>query len=394
MAFVLLLSNGLNYCNWNRTYSGWALNVISLILAVFLFTHKTRDARYHFRSEMLALLVLQFPSMINSWGHYGQSPIDSFKADLGAFTYAIYFVLHYYKVEERTILKAFLFIGLLIVGVQVYQQFSYPNCYFGINDEEKQFVTHELAEMRNGLWRFRMHCNGFFTTPVLFAGWLWLQKRFQLSLACLCALLLVSIYLTLTRQVMVACLFAIFFASFIGKRKSRKGLLILGIVLLIGLYQYYDVLFSSFVDQTQDESTEDNIRLLSAAYFWKESLNDVLTFLFGYGGIGQTGAYAQRHLLDTDLGFYTSDVGFIGQIYENGVLYVLTSYWLFYKIYFRFKQRIPTYIKMMVLFCVPMTPMIFPTISPLFFLVWIMLAYICDLHINRSPLALQSTVNA
>lgn len=48
---------------------------------------------------------------------------------------------------------------------------------------------------------------------------------------------------------------------------------------------------------------------------------------------------------------------------------------------------------MMVLFCVPMTPMIFPTITVLSSFVWVMMIYIVDLHVNKSPLALESTRN-
>ena len=392
--FVLLLSNGLYYCNWNSTYGGWGTKICFLLFAFFLCTHKVNKLTFHFRNEMLALMLLQFPSIVNSWNYFGQSPMESFIADLGAFTYVTYFILHYYKVEESTILRAILCIGLLIVIIQVVQQITYPKCFFGINSEERQMLTKELAEQRNGLWRFRMHINGFYTAPVLFASWIWLQKKLNLSLMVICALLLVSIYLTLTRQVMVACLFAIFMASFIGNRKNKKGLLVLGLLLLVGLYEYYDVLFSSLADQTKDDSTEDNIRILSAAYFWNESLKDVFTFLFGYGARATSGTYAllmQR--LNTDFGFYTADVGFIGQIYEKGIIYVLVTYWFFVKMYFKFKTQIPLYVKMMILFCVPMTPMIFAMFGPIYYFVWIMLAYVCDLHINKSPLAFKTTEN-
>ena len=153
-------------------------------------------------------------------------------------------------------------------------------------------------------------------------------------------------------------------------------------------------MFSSLSEQTKEESTEDNIRLLSATYFWEESLKSPLTFLFGYGvhhpdsGFGDLMSH-----LNEDYGFYISDVGFIGQIYQKGLFYVLTTYWLFYKIYFRFKKQLPLYVKMMVLFCVPMTPMIFAMYSPLYYCVWIMMIYIVDLHVNKSPLALESTRN-
>ncbi len=394
VAFVLLLSNGLKYSYWNPTYGGWITKLIYLYFIWFFIRLSTRNPNYHFRTEVLLLTFLQLPSMVNSWMYFNQSFIQSLTVDLAAFSYVTYFMLHHYRVEERTIMKAILFMALLIVGIQLFQQFSYPNCWFGIHDEEKQAITKELAEQRNGLWRFRMHINGFYTCPILFAAWIWLQRKFDIRTMIVCSLLMVSVYLTLTRQVMVACIFAVFMSSFIGEQKNKKAALLLGLLFIVGLYEYYDVLFSSLSEQTQDESTEDNIRLFSAIYFWEESLKSPLTFLFGYGNNNANSAYGDLiSRMSEDYGLSTSDVGFIGQIYEKGLLYVLVTYWIFYKLYFRLKTKTPLYIKMMVLFCVPMTPMIFPTISALSSFVWVMMIYIADLHVNKSPLALESTRN-
>ena len=206
--------------------------------------------------------------------------------------------------------------------------------------------------------------------------------------------MMVSVYLTLTRQVMVACMFAVFMSSFIGEKQNKKAALFLGLLFIVGLYVYYDVLFSSLSEKTHDQATEENIRLFSAAYFWEESLKSPLTFLFGYGNHHHDSGFGDlMSRLNNDYGFYISDVGFIGQIYQKGLLYVLMTYWLFCKIYFRFKKQIPLYVKMMVLFCVPMTPMIFAMYSPLYYCLWVMLIYIVDLHANKSPLALDSTRN-
>lgn len=394
IGYVLLLSNGLKYYQWNPTYGGWITKAIYLYFLWFFIRHTSRNPNCHFRSEILLLTFLQFPSMINSWMYFGQTPIQSLNVDLAAFSFITYFMLHYYRVEERTILKAIAFIAVAIVSIQLFQQFSYPNCWFGIYDEEKQSIVKELAEQRNGLWRFRMHINGFYTCPILFAAWIWLQRKFDSRTLIVCCLLMVSVYLTLTRQVMVACIFAVFMSSFIGEKKSKKGALLLGLLFIVGLYEYFDVLFSSLSEQTQDESTEDNVRLLSAAYFWDESLKSPLTFLFGYGNEHANSAYGDLiSRMSQDYGLYTSDVGFIGQIYEKGLFYVLATYWLFYKIYFKYKKQTPMYVKMMVLFCVPMTPMIFPTISSLGSFAWILLMYIVDLHVNKSQLSLVSTRN-
>lgn len=393
VAAVLLITSALRYYDFPHFARG-VTKLMYLYFFWFFIKHSTRNPDCNFRTEVLLLMFLYFPSMVNSFIYFGQSPIQSLYMDLEAFVFISYFMFHYFHVEEKTILKALLFVALLIVFIQIFQQFSYPNCWFGIHDEEKQAITKELAEQRNGLWRFKMHINGYFTSPVLFAAWIWLQRKYDFRTMIVCSLLMVSVYLTLTRQVMVACIFAIFLSSFIGERKSKKGALLLGLLFIIGLYEYYDVLFSSLSEQTKEDTTEDNIRLFSASYFWEESLKSPLTFLFGYGAPHEDSGFGDlMSHLNQDYGFYISDVGFIGQIYQKGLFYVWTTYWMFYKLYFRLKMKTPLYIKMMVLFCVPMTPMIFPTINPMHSFVWMMMLYIVDLHVNKSPLALESTRN-
>lgn len=119
-----------------------------------------------------------------------------------------------------------------------------------------------------------------------------------------------------------------------------------------------------------------------------------MTFLFGYGMYHADSAYGDFILrIGRDYGFYSTDVGFIGQIYQNGIIFVLVTYWLCYKLYFKYKNQVPLYVKMMVLFCVPMSPMIFLITTPVTALLWIFMIYISDIHINRSPLELESTRN-
>lgn len=390
--FVLFLSKGLEYYNWNVTYGGWISKVIYLLLFTFVLKQGLSYGQQHFRKEILCLMILHFPSMVNSWIFFGQSPLDSIIASLNAFIFVTYFMFHYYKVEEKTILKSILIISILIVSIQVIQQFSYPNCWFGIYDEEKQLKTKGIAELRNGLWRFRMHLNCFYTCPILFLTWGWLQKKFNGSLLLFSILLMVSVYLSLTRQVMAACIFSIIVSSIMVKGKVKMGAILMGLVFILGLFFYYDALFSDMAAQTEDEATDENVRIISAMYFFEESIKSPLTVMFGYGNPSNNSAFGVITTdLGEDFGFYSGDVGFIGQMYHKGVLFVLITYYLFYKMLYKFKSSTPKYIKMMVIFCLPMTPMISGWNGSLDCLLWCMMMYICDLHINGSNLVLQQT---
>lgn len=386
IGLVLLLTRGFRYINWNPTYGGWIEKIVFIFLAFYFFTNKTNSKLYNFHKEIILLTFIPFISIFNSWSIYSQSIYDGLTATLSSLVWIVYFLLPKYKLSETAILKIFLFVAIFIVAVQVLQQFTYPNVLFGASRAEDLDATHtELAEQRNGLWRFRMHQNAYYTVPVLFAAWTWLQVKANNKLLLLTVILLASVYLTLTRQVMVACIFAIFLSFFLGKKRINKGAFFLGIALIIGLYFAYDVLFSALAEQTKADSTEDNVRILSASYFWNESIKNPFVFLFGHGESSSNSYYGQMLTqLQTVFGFYTLDVGFIGQIYVNGIIYVLVCYALMCRVFFKLKNTVPTYIRMFVAFVGVMSPMIFPMTSASTYLVWVLLLYVCDLYINKS----------
>lgn len=393
LAYVVLVTSGFENVNWNPTYGGWVTNIVSLGLLGYLLYSRPKGKQFHFRTLVLFLIWVPFVSILNSWSIYSQSPSRSFLLMTTQSTWVIYFLLHKYKVQEQVVLKVFFYIALFLVGIQIVQQFTYPNAPFGTMSQDVMIERHamEAAEQRNGLWRFRMHQNGYYTAPILFAMWIGIRKKADLKLGVFIALFFASIYLTLTRQVMFACILVIFCSMFMGQKKINFTALLLGLIFIAGLYVYYDVLFSKLAQQTQDDSNEDNVRLLAASMLWEESLKTPFTFLFGYGLPDSTSAYGlHMYKLSNFLGIYTSDVGFIGQIFERGFIYVCVCYFMFYKLFFKFKKLIPMYIRMFVMFAGVMSVMIFPCIVPAQTVVWAMLLYVCDLHINKSILALKS----
>lgn len=386
IAVVILKTSALRYSNWNPTYGGWINNLLSLGLIFYWIFFSKSSRLMNFKKEIYLMMFIPFLSIINSWSIYGQSPKSSIWILIGQSTWIIYFLLHKYKVSESAILKVFFIVAFAIAFIQIVQQFTYPNTLFGImsQDDMLEKGVDDIAESRNGLWRFRMHYNAYFTAPILFASIIWLQKNFSKRLFFIVSLLLISVYLTLTRQVIVSCILTIFFLYILNKKNKLKALIL--IFISVGcLYFFYDILFSSMVEQTSEDSNEDNIRLLSASYFWNESLRTPLTFLFGIGkGAPSSALGILQDKMSTLFGFFVGDVGFIGEIYERGLIYVIVSYYILYKLFIRLKNTVPLYIRLFVLFTVMMSIMIFPFISDNQYLVWAMLLYVSDLHINSS----------
>lgn len=392
IGYIVLVTSGLENINWNSTYGGWFIKVISFGLLGYLICHRPNNTLCHFRTLVLLLMWIPFISIFNSWFLYSQPPSRSFVLLLSQSTWIIYFLLYKYKIQEITILKVFFLIALFLVGIQIVQQFTYPNAPFGTMSPdvmiEKKAV--EAAEQRNGLWRFRMHQNGYYTAPILFAMWVWVRNKVNPKLVVFIGLMLASIYLTLTRQVMFACILTIFCSMFMGQKKINVAALLFGLVLIAGLYAYYDVLFSKLAEQTQEDSNEDNVRLLAASLLWGESIQTPLTFLFGYGLPDAASQYGiHMYKLRTFFGIYTTDVGFVGQIFERGFIYVCVCYYMLGKLFFTMKRKIPLYVRMFVMYAGVMSIMIFPCITPAQNIVWVMLLYVCDLHINKSSLAIQ-----
>ncbi len=389
LAFALLCTHGLSYVNWNYTYGGWALNIIAIVLSLFFLLNfsKMKSTECHYRADALLLLLIPFFSIFNTHSLYGQDYMDSIKGMTGCFIWVFYFVLHKYKVQESTILRALLVISLFIVAVQVVQQFTYPNAVFGVlsDDAMVEKGAKEAAEQRNGLWRFRMGENAYYTCIILFACAVWVRRKFNMKLIILMCLMLVSVYLTLTRQVMAACLLALFFSFFLGKKnKGYMQAIIIGVVIAAILYSYSDVLFGSFAEQTSDDMSDSYVRALAGTYFWNESISDPYLFLFGHGLPGQTGTFKQlMQQLNQMKGFYTVDVGFIGMTYTFGAIYVFVCFRLLWRLFFSYKKYVPTYIRLFVIFTSVMSIMIFPMTSINYYFVWTMMMYISDLHINR-----------
>lgn len=166
----------------------------------------------------------------------------------------------------------------------------------------------------------------------------------------------------------------------------------IGMVLIIGFYVCYDVLFSELLNQTREDANDDNIRVLSATYFLNQSFKNPFTLLIGYGVPFNGGYYDtyMKYIMKT-MGFYTSDVGCVGELFTKGLLYIIVCYRLFYRLFFRFSNVIPIYIRMFIIFSSAMSIMIFPFVGKPAVFMWTLILYVCDLHINRSPLALIST---
>jgi len=382
------------HVNIPRSYADATIKAFCLLLLAFLIVKRPRGPQYHFSKLVLLFSFLPFLSIINSLLIFNQGIRSGFVATLPSCIWLFYFVLHYFNVKEDTILRAFLLCGLFIVAVQIIQQYTYPDAVFGVFTEDvsiEKNLNGEIARQRNGLWRFNMNNNMYYTAPFLFAAWLWLKKRFDARLLIIIALFLVSTYLTLTRQVMAAMVLTLVISVLFGTKRKKWKMILFVLTLLWGAYEFYDQLFASLAVQTEEDSL--GARLFAFEYFGKESLHSVSTFLFGYGDPSGGSAFSEYvRRLAKELKCYASDVGFVGMTWRYGILYVLSSFYFLFLLFYKMRRVVPGYIRLFVLFVTIMSIMIFPLgVAPARNIMWPLLLYIIDLHINQSPLALPTT---
>ena len=349
IAFSLLLvlsiifSNCYSYVQWNAPLARNIMRVMLLFFFIWYIYKKPSSTGMHFNKEIMVLMFLPFLSSISSYWDFNQPLHMTAMVSVVAFTWITYFMLHAYKVSERVLIKLFFAVAIFIAVVRIVQQFTYPDAIFGIYSQEwmdEYDFINEAAEQRNGLWRFRIP-DGNFTAITLFAFWVWLRQRFSKLKLLIVSILLVSIYLTLTRQIIASCLLTILFYLTIEQKQIKLTPILLGASLILGLYLYSDVLFGAFMEQTQKDATDDYIRLASAAYFWEEATSKLHVFLLGYGEFVGGSRYGKYVLRLNDMRFFMSDVGWIGFLFKFGIIYLVFSFRILYKLLFKFRKSIP-----------------------------------------------------
>lgn len=383
LALFAIFTRGLNYVGWPIQTSTFPRVLSVLLLIYFVFkVHLTEQQ--NFRYYILALAFMPFASAIYSFKEYGQPFFDSIKGTLPSMIWLLYFILHQYKVKPGSFFKAVFYVAIFIALVQIIQQFTYNNILFGVNvDVDNMNPDEELAPNRNGLWRFRFGDTGYFAAFLLFSLWCSLQKKMTKNYVWILLLMFISIYLTLTRQIIFAVFLTLFVSYFIGKKATTKWMIVFGIFAVGLLYSYYDFLFADFIEQTDSElSNESYIRILAANYFLHETFSSVPAMFLGHG-IPMSGEFLKLHQeLTENYRFFVSDVGFIGMMWRYGIIYVIVCYALLINVFWQKRHIIPMSIRLFVLFCMIPSIMIFPLANNLQRVIWCFILYYCDLHIN------------
>ena len=335
----------------------------------------------NFPKTVNLFIVLPFLSSIPCFLYHGQSVATSLFGTFFNFTTLLlfYYVLHLKQVNEKTIVTAILYTGIIMAVIMIWQQFFPDNAYFGVPTKD-EIIQGQVVEKRNGLFRFRSRGIDIAMLACFFC-WTQIMKRFRLKQFVQFIVYFVTVYLALTRQILFASLFVILISFYLYKGVTSKFSKYIVYAMIVGVIVYLgDSLFGTMLkDMQENVDDSDYVRYLSYARFWNDSLTSVITFLFGNGYPFGDSPYNQYIFNLGMMGLFPSDVGSIGEGYHFGYIFIVTYYVMVFRLIFIYRKMIPLYVLMYVIAMSICSVMLLP-VSKMG--IWAFLLYICDIHIN------------
>ena len=383
-ALAAFLGNGFNLIGWSyivqvRYYLLMGALCIGMATVYFI---QYRNHPIAFKYYTAFITIWPFFVILSSFMQ-GGIPIEDISQFLSWTFVSSFFIIFYrFRFSEKMILWILGLYALTTVGIQLAQQLDPSFAIFGGDPEDLRDVV--LAEKRNGLVRFFV---GSYHIQMLIMCFFWskLLKTFRLHWAILSALLVASIYLYLTKQILASTLFTLGLSFFMIKGRKVKVLAcILGGICLVTLGIFWDELFGELIQDSKDDNFSHAIRFEFIEYIMEYNLTDPIGVLFGHGGTKPWFAELE-HML-----YSPSDIGFFGESIYFGWMWALAYFYVIYRILITYRHKIPLYIKLFVICSGVISIFIFPYRNRIETFNWICMIYICSLYVdNKSDLVIE-----
>lgn len=384
LIFIILVfySHGFNMLGWDIFVHSPYYLVASLILIMFTLSSykvakKNGKANIGYASFLCFWPFVSLLWAALSWGaniyHEGRNVLD------WTLLSSFFFVFSKYKVKETTIIGGLTLFAIVTALIQIYEQIHPENAIFGIINPEDidEAGNGDIAAVRNDLYCLKV---GSYLLQMFcyFYWWQKLLRRLNIINILIVSLLAASIYLYLTRQVLISVIAVSAFSIILSK--GRNTIIISTFIIITGavlLYFYWDILFGNLIKDYSDDSYTTDIRFEFISY------------------IGQ---YYVMHPLDTLVGqlhspiefiwreskrYFISDIGFIGVIFYFGIFWLYRYFNYIYMTIRYFRKKIPSYLLLYILGCSVICLFIFSYTTAVNMFVWICLLYISSLYIDE-----------
>lgn len=370
--------HGFNVVGWNAIVTIRHYLIFVIILAFFCLTKISRLNRNSCLDKtpiFLVLWSLLTSLLCISWG--GEI-LQEIPQTINVVSLILFYYINiYYEINEKTIIITFLIFGILTAIIQIIEQFYPSIAIFGVFDYDSEYYGN-IATMRNNLFRLKVG-SSILQMFCLFYVWGQLLKKITFIRVLMVLLFASSVYLYLTRQILISVAFTICFSYFfVSKKKIPIGVPMIFLSAIILIANYWEALFGDFIKDYVSNTYTTDIRQECISATLSDIFNNPITALFGHGHL------ETERTQWWPKGYYMSDIGFVGQGWYFGILWIYVYFYTLYKYLIKYRKYIPIYIKLFLISTGVISISIFPYTKGSTFLLWGCMLYICFIYTRKN----------
>lgn len=375
--FCIFLGNGLNMVGWAfivqiRYYL--LIAACCMVAGAYCFM-KLRNQPITFKYYSLFICLWPIIPIITSMLSDGDIGLEMRAIPTWVFASTMFLVYHYFRYTERRVLWILLTVAVITVTIQILQQVNPLFAIFGGSPDDLADVV--TTDARNGIARYFV---GSYQVQMFAMCFVWYKmlKEFSLKWILMSMLMLVSIYLYLTKQILISTMFTLALSFIMVKGRNVKIVATVLAVLSISLLVvFWDALFGEMIRDSQDSSFSYAIRFEFIGFLSEYNLTDPIGVLLGHGYSYPLLADWQHRL------YYPSDVGFFGESIYFGWAWALAYFYVAFRILVTYRNRVPAYIRLYVVCSGLISVFIFPYRNRIELFNWVSVLYIASLYIDN-----------
>jgi hypothetical protein len=313
------------------------ISSILVLLVLYLVYQGKVVLKENFKWEILFLMATVFISVIMAKEIHNQPLGLTLYQQRATYYFLFYFLLHYLMPDPKDLEKVILSLGIAFCFFYILQTLAYPT-----------LITDAKVFTDRGTLRIFMPGSVFMTLGY-FISFQRIFEKFSWVYLLMLVLTLIVAFLLAGRQLIFSLFVISIFNLFFNKQIKYRVvyILVFSLMLVVIVYLMRDTIYD-MVTLTFQHSREGEryIRFRAANFFISGYSDNTIAYVFGNGTPTERSAYGiAMEKISTVYGYYLSDLGIIGVFFKFGILYVITVFVVFIKIYSLIKNRSITYLK-------------------------------------------------
>lgn len=364
--FVFLVTlNFFSYRDLNITFMGQMIQLLSCSMFIYALTHfsqiRKTSNQYSSLNYVICFCLYPLLTSIVCYIYHEQSFMLSFQTLLAHWFLLIYFFLVINKISSKSIVNLIIVFAIIRTGLTLIEQFTYPNVPFAfrMSGFDDNFGKYMDVEIRSGFYRYLISDAYFLPLFAVFYSFMQLVKEISWKFLLIFLISILGIYMDQTRQIIFSMIICLCLYPFLNlNRRQIKYIFILGIIGIV-IYSNMDLLFGETISKTQNEVSDDNIRVLSYAYYFSNT-GDFITSLLGNGLASTKSSYGQEIAKLENWGYFRCDIGIVGALHMLGYVFILLFILYYVFVILRNWKKIDAYLRLYLLSILVNIPLIFP----------------------------------